>query len=71
MAKDTTLLFEVYRNASGIVTVTTEHGGLGTRLCGIKLPGSGSTKVAEFRLDRAAIDSIVEDFESAEQGGVA
>ena len=59
------LLVEVFRTPSGVVTVTTDRGdGGGTRLCGVKLAGSGATKVAEFYLDEEAVNAIVEDFHS-------
>lgn len=56
------LLIEVFQSPTGAITVTTDYGGCGTRLCGIKLNGSGSEKIAEFYLDGAAVASIVEDF---------
>lgn len=53
---------EVFRTPSGIVTVTTDNGnGGGTRLCGVKLVGSGSKKVAEFWLDQQAVEGLVEE----------
>ena len=57
------LKIEVFKTPGGVVTVTTDRGdGLGSRLCGVKLPGSGSKKVAEFWLDERMVNAIVEDF---------
>lgn len=57
----TDIRIEVFRNKSGIVTVIAEgvHGN-GVRLCGVKLPGSGSSKVCEFSLGRDAIAALAE-----------
>lgn len=66
MATDITrkrLKIEVFKSPSGVITATTYLApGAGTRLCGIKLHGSGSTKVAEFWVDEEAVNAIVEDF---------
>ncbi|MBK8100532.1 MAG: hypothetical protein IPK26_25855 [Planctomycetes bacterium] len=65
-----TILFEVYRTRSGVVTVTTDRGdGSGSRLCGVKLVGSGSKKVAEFRLDRRGAEAILEEFDGITEAG--
>ena len=57
------LKIEVFKTPGGVVTVTTDRGdGGGSRLCGVKLPGSGSKKVAEFWLDERMVNAIVEDF---------
>lgn len=61
------LLVEVFKSPEGIITVTTDYGGGGTRLCGIKLVASGSKKIAEFYLDQPAVDAIVDDFSIAVQ----
>lgn len=63
------ILIEVWVTESGIVTVCTNTGSGGTRLCGIKLHASGSTKVAEFWLDREAVDALCEDFAEVEEDG--
>lgn len=53
---------EVFRSPSGIITVCTDNEtGGGTRLCGIKLPGSGSTLIAEFFLGRDDVQEILDD----------
>lgn len=64
---DPTIKLEVWRNASGIVTVTTDDfDGGGSRLCGVKLVGSGSRLVAEFRLNRTAVDALSEELAQIE-----
>lgn len=70
--KKTKLLVEVWKQPGGALTVVTETPcGSGTRLCGIKLTGSGSTLVGRFFLDKNAVEAILEDFEIAEREGGA
>jgi len=65
--KDARLLLRVYQTQGGVITVITERwDGGGTRLCGVKLMGSGSRLIAEFFLDRDAVQALVEDFEKQE-----
>lgn len=53
---------EVFRSPTGIITVCTDTPtGGGTRLCGIKLPGSSSTLIAEFYLTRNDVQAILDD----------
>jgi hypothetical protein len=61
MATNKTLQVEVFQAYSGIVTAIAKNDdGAGFRLCGIKLPGSGSIKIAEFQVDRAALTECIE-----------
>lgn len=53
-----------WRKPANLVTVTTDHNGGGTRVCGPRmLPGDASLLVS-FYLDRKAIDALSDDLES-------
>jgi len=59
------------RGITPMLTVYSDSGGSGTRLCGPKaLPGD-TTVIATFYLDRNAVEAIAQDFEDAQRYAAA